>query len=790
MKMMRIIVYLAFVFGIQSVAFAQTTLNMSRDLVRLGIGSANMTPNQPSLDSGPLFNNAVQYAQTNQIGKVVADPGAYYLASSVPGAAVNLYQVDNMTIDLQGADLYVTNPLSSAIGLANSTNTILQNFTIDHNPPSFTQVDVVSVDPLKAQVGFTAQPGWQDPNTFNNVVQSAGGTVEVHIFRNGQPAPGLARLWAQIPISGNTITIFDPTGFGTASVLALIRPGDVAVLAMRTGGALLVVNGCTGCSIRNITTYSNKGAGVNVGNSQSTVLERVYAIPRPGTDSLVSNFGIILSASGVSNNTVRLSRAIRTLDDGLSFVVFVDGVVQSQPSGRTLVIQEITGSNLPGIIEPDGSTVAFEVSDGTILATAVTTSHIAAPTVTSPYQVTFNFDRDLPRNLVGTMMFSTNPNWRGANTVMERNAVEEQSVCCRGVSIWGLMNSVFRGNYVYRSAMTGVQLYQHLIAGDWVVPPVVNLSVSHNVIDDTNRVHDNFFTYEAGGIETFAESAQVMTASPHQEIAIGGNFIADPKRSAVWVLNTNGGSVNGNYFLNPNNYSDAARLPPPLNADADHQPVAVHISQNVSASNNTVDQTSGRIFVTGTQYNELAAYAPGSVIKLNAYNLGGLANPSVTLTDADGATTPVLIEDTADHALDVRIPAGAGLGGAYLTATSGDTTYFGTLFLDSQDNLPALNGCTYQVSPSTTSAPSDESTISFLVVTPPGCAYQVLASDSFVSVEGPAVGTGIATVNLAENAGATRTTTIEIAGQPVTLTQAGVVSESPASPGFSIMFKR
>jgi hypothetical protein len=63
----------------------------------------------------------VQYAQTHQISKVVADPGAYYLASSVPGAAVNLYQVDNMTIDLQGADLYVTNPLGSAIGLSNST---------------------------------------------------------------------------------------------------------------------------------------------------------------------------------------------------------------------------------------------------------------------------------------------------------------------------------------------------------------------------------------------------------------------------------------------------------------------------------------------------------------------------------------------------------------------------------------------------------------------------------------------------------------------------------------------
>src|SRR5215831_5796092 len=32
-----------------------TTLNLSQDLVSLGIASTNMVPNQPSLDAGPLF---------------------------------------------------------------------------------------------------------------------------------------------------------------------------------------------------------------------------------------------------------------------------------------------------------------------------------------------------------------------------------------------------------------------------------------------------------------------------------------------------------------------------------------------------------------------------------------------------------------------------------------------------------------------------------------------------------------------------------------------------------------
>jgi hypothetical protein len=41
----------------------QPVLNMSTDLVRLGIASSNLMPNQPSVDAGPLFFHAVGYAQ-------------------------------------------------------------------------------------------------------------------------------------------------------------------------------------------------------------------------------------------------------------------------------------------------------------------------------------------------------------------------------------------------------------------------------------------------------------------------------------------------------------------------------------------------------------------------------------------------------------------------------------------------------------------------------------------------------------------------------------------------------
>src|SRR6516164_10416656 len=82
---------------------AQGTLNLSQDLVRLGIASSNMTPNQPDLDSGPLFSDAAIYLRNHSLHRVIADPGAYYFRSVGRGNAhVLLNVLTNLTIDLQG----------------------------------------------------------------------------------------------------------------------------------------------------------------------------------------------------------------------------------------------------------------------------------------------------------------------------------------------------------------------------------------------------------------------------------------------------------------------------------------------------------------------------------------------------------------------------------------------------------------------------------------------------------------------------------------------------------------
>jgi len=177
--------------------------------------------------------------------------------------------------------------------------------------------------------------------------------------------------------------------------------------------------------------------------------------------------------------------------------------------------------------------------------------------------------------------------------------------------------------------------------------------------------------------------------------------------------------------------------------------------------------------VTDTSYNQLAAYAPGANFRLSAYNLGALASPAITLTDADGTSWPLTVVATATNALDVQLPSGAALGGASVSVKSGSITYFGTLFVDSQDNLAVINEPTYQIAPIATTVPATGGSVSFLVVTSAGSAFTMADSDSFVTAPAGGTGTGVVTVTLASNSGADRTTTVQIAQQPFTITQAG-----------------
>lgn len=152
-------------------AGAQAILNLSHDLVPLGIAASNMVPNQPALDAGPLLMQGVAYANGHGISTVVADPGTYYFLSLLgSNVHVQIANISNITIDFQGSDLIFTRTLFYGIIIGpQATNVTLQNFTVDYQPLPFTQVRVVSVDLAASQIEYSVEPGWQDPSTFNSM---------------------------------------------------------------------------------------------------------------------------------------------------------------------------------------------------------------------------------------------------------------------------------------------------------------------------------------------------------------------------------------------------------------------------------------------------------------------------------------------------------------------------------------------------------------------------------------------------------------------------------------------
>ena len=293
---------------------AQNLLNASQDLVRLGIAPGNMLPNTPDLDSSPLIVRAINYANSHNVTLLTVDRGSYYfLTSQFPAVHFTLAQVDGMTIDFQGSDLLLGQPAAGGIWLQQSKNAVLQNFTIDYMQLPFTQLRVESIDPAKREVRYQVELGWPDAAAFNpaGIPPVGGAGYYFFIFRNGHPAPDLSRMQARPPFGADRFTILDDgLPWTTADVLKRIRPGDVVALTARGGNDPVRADACDGCVLRNIRIYSAGGWGFQVVNSRSTLVEHVHAMPKPGTDRLISTNadGITLSQPG-PGNTYRLNRA-------------------------------------------------------------------------------------------------------------------------------------------------------------------------------------------------------------------------------------------------------------------------------------------------------------------------------------------------------------------------------------------------------------------------------------------------------------------------------------------------
>src|SRR5712692_6960331 len=267
-----------------------STLNLTHDLIAKGVALSNMQPDSPKLDSRPLLEAAVAYAQKNNIATLIADRGAYYFLSlRNPQTHILLNGVSGLTIDFQNSDLYFQRSNRGAILCQNCTSVTLQNFTVDFIHLPFTQVTITAVDPARRTLSFETLPGYQAPSDFNTPRTPDGGDAYYgFVFRNGVPIPQTGDLIISMPVSGGALKLGAPGDpWAQAANLAAIQSGDILLMTDRGGPHTIHFTGSQNCTVQRVSIYSSGAMALTFPASAGMTIDHVQVIPRPGTTRLV-----------------------------------------------------------------------------------------------------------------------------------------------------------------------------------------------------------------------------------------------------------------------------------------------------------------------------------------------------------------------------------------------------------------------------------------------------------------------------------------------------------------------
>lgn len=574
-------------------------INVSHDLVTLGIASENLVPNNRNLDSRPLFQAALDYALLNRIPKVVADPGAYYFLT--PGASDRYMSIDGaggLTIDLQGSDVYMAVSYLIWLSVIDSNQVTLTGFTIDSLQLPFTQVRLTSVSPLQSTLTYSILPGWPSPTIFNSITNPDGSSEELLalVFRNGVLVPGTNLLPISSPVPAGALEVTQQAEPWTQpSVLATYQPGDTIVLTGRGSEAPILIEGGDNNVLSNVDVYSSGAIAVHLDNTSNAQVRNVRVIPRPSTDRLISSNadGIHLSYA-LANNHVYQCLVSHTIDDGIAinspFLAFVD----NQVSPALIQVDR----NFQSIF-PNGSLVQFVNTD---TAETMPSAFIQSqnPPYTDPANgttVTVTLSQSVGTLQNGFGFINGTPQNRGAGSVIEFNTVEDV-LSARGIYLGGVQGVTVQDNIVRRTDCGAIVAHEDLAS--YPVGPAQDIQILNNAVEDA-------IGPAAVGTGTVAAIASIfvlstddnfdfVSATPNTNITIANNSILNSGRGAIWIGNLNGGLVQGNYVCGFGRYPNLVAwgldgaTTSELLGDF-QQPIVVHSSLGVVVQNNDVEKS-------------------------------------------------------------------------------------------------------------------------------------------------------------------------------------------------------
>ena len=655
-----------------------------------------MTPGQATLDSRPLLEAAVAYAQKNGIANLVADPGNYYFLSlHNANTHVLVSGVSNLTIDFQNSNLLFKSSNVAAIQCTNCTTVTLQGFTTDYLQLPFTQVTVASVNAANQSFSYQTIAGYQDPVAFNqNRAPDGSDAIFMFVFRNGVPLQQVGRLAANRPVPGGVITISDASDpWATTASFSAINPGDTVVFTDRSGPpAINIVNG-QNVTIHNASIYSSGAIGLYFGMTDGSTADHVQVIPKPGTSRLISTNadGIHTSfardANVFTNNIVR-----RTCDDALAISASWLASV-TQVNGATVTVSRNFGSPFQV-----GSSISFiNPSTAVVIGTATISAETPAynqQAFTDGESVTLTLGQAVTGLAANFGMVANDPAARGSGSVIAYNTVQE-GVFSRGVWLSGVANVSVHDNYIERTSSNGIFI-QELNANNTDAGPSQGVTITNNLVDSSiayaNVSHG--VTFAAASIYAVSQNdknAQV-TASPHSNIAVTGNRVTNAARSAIRMENVAGAQMTGNtvqgYGLAPtlNAFSPPSCCETLAQYEADFAQALLNPSStSVTSTGNQVSTGVAALLLNlstanggprlgigsfAAAYGTNLAAAPMTASAPFPLTLGGVA---VSITDRAGLTTAAPVEFVSPTQVNYLVPAGLASGIATVTigASSG-----------------------------------------------------------------------------------------------------------------------
>jgi hypothetical protein len=529
-----------------------STLNLSRDLVRLGIAPRNLTPNDSNLDARPLFQAGLAYAGKHPISLITLDQGAYYFLTPENAQTYLVFEgLSDLRVDLAGSKIYFAHPFLQGFLVSNCRRVTLTNFEADFLNPPYTHVRLASVDAQQRTLAYSSLPDWPNPEGFNGATTPLGPPVLWAVaFRNGSIVPGTSRMQVAQPISGDVLTLVqDKTPWTQSATLSTLEPGDTIVVTERGGESLINASRSDSVVFSNFTIYGSSAMAVLLNSVSNSTVDHVRVMPRPGSALVASNAdGIHFVLSGPDNH-IRNSFVTRTLDDALAIDSLDLATVTDQSGPRKLTVKRSFYRRFPNgtavhFVDP---TIARELGGATIVSQNPPDSD--APVLNGSVELTFA--RDLPAIAPGFGMAFADASDRGAGSSIEDNEVREISFG-RGVYIAGAEGVTVEHNTIGHTSNAGIAVFQNTAA--YPSPP------SHDITIQFNEIHGSLGPMASGTGTQTATGAILVTStnntnayanSPvNTNIRIRGNRIVDSGRSGIWIGELDGGLVEDNTIDN------------------------------------------------------------------------------------------------------------------------------------------------------------------------------------------------------------------------------------------------